>query len=113
MVWLGGLSGNPCLYRMAMDHLSIPGDFFLCLQMYLLTTNITATSVDVEQTFSQGRLVLLHVCSHLSVQSTRALLCLTGWSKMGLVSDDNMKSAAVLPEVDGEEEELALDWDAL
>src|SRR6266542_463175 len=104
MVWLGGLSGNPCLYRMAMDHLSIPGDFFFCLQMYLLTTNITATSVDVEPTFSQGQLVLLPVCSHLSVQSTRALLCLTGWSKKGLVSDDNMKSAAVSPEVDGEEE---------
>jgi len=96
-----------------MDYLSIPGDFFLCLQMYLLMTNITATSVDVEWTFSQGRLVLSHVHSRLSVQSTRALLCLAGWSKMGLVSDNNVKSAAVLPEVDGEEEELALDWDAL
>lgn len=81
--------------------------------MYLLITSITATSVNVEWTFSQGRLVLSHVHSHLSVQSTQALLCLGGWSKMGLVKDDDVKSAAVLPEVDGEEEELALGWDAL
>ena len=32
---------------------------------------------------------------------------------MGLVKDEDIKSAVVLPEVDGEEEELALDWDAL
>jgi len=103
----------PRLYRMAMDYLSIPGMFFYVCQMYLLMTIIAATSVDVERTFSQGRLVLSHVRSRLSVQSTRALLCLAGWSKMGLVNDDDVKSAAALPEVDGEEEELSLDWDAL
>lgn len=81
--------------------------------MYLLMKIITATSVDVERTFSQGRLVLSHVRSRLSVQSTRALLCLAGWSKMGLVKDEDIKSAVVLPEVDGEEEELALNWDAV
>jgi hypothetical protein len=32
---------------------------------------------------------------------------------MGLVKDDNVKSAAVLPKVNGEEEELALDWDVI
>ena len=32
---------------------------------------------------------------------------------MGYVRDDDVKSAAVLPEVDGEEEELADDWDSL
>jgi succinyl-CoA synthetase alpha subunit len=32
---------------------------------------------------------------------------------MELVKDDDVKSVAVLSEVDGEEEELALDWDAL
>lgn len=76
-------------------------------------TNITATSVDVKRTFSQGRLLLSHVRGCLSVQSTQALLCLRGWSKMGLVKDDDVKAVARLPEVDGEEEELALDWDAL
>jgi len=81
--------------------------------MYLLMTNTTATSVDVERTFSQGRLVLSHLRSRLSVQSTRALLCLEVWSKMGYVKDIDLKSAASLPEVDGEEDELAYDWDSV
>ena len=49
----------------------------------------------------------------VSVQLTCALLCLAGWSKMGLVKDENIKSAVVLPEVNGEEEELVLNWDAV
>ena len=32
---------------------------------------------------------------------------------MGYVKDDDVKAAAVLPEVDGEEDELAADWDSL
>jgi hypothetical protein len=32
---------------------------------------------------------------------------------MGYVKDDDVKSAAVLPEVDGEEEDLADNWDSL
>jgi hypothetical protein len=32
---------------------------------------------------------------------------------MGLVKDDDVKAAARLPEVDGEEQELALDWDTI
>ena len=74
---------------------------------------LLATSVEVERAFSQGRLLLSHVCSRLSVQSTRALLCLGVWSSMGYVKDDDIKAAAVLPEVDGEEEDLADDWDSL
>lgn len=31
---------------------------------------------------------------------------------MGYVKDDDVKAAAVLPEVNGEEEELAADWDS-
>ena len=96
-----------------MDYLSIPGKNFFVLANGLADENITTTSVDVERTFSQGHLVLSHVHSCLSVQSTRALLCLGIWSKMGLVEDDDVKSTARLPEVDGEEEELAIDWDAL
>jgi hypothetical protein len=72
----------------------------------------SATSVDVERTFSQGRLLLSHVCNRLSVQSTRALLCLGVWSLMGYVKDKDIKSATVLPEID-EEEDLPEDWDAI
>jgi hypothetical protein len=95
-----------------MDYLSIPG-IFIHYFPWNPYSQISATSVDVKQTFSQGRLVLSHVCSCLSVQSTHALLCLGEWSMMGLVRDDDVKSAAILPEVNGEEEELAPDWDAL
>lgn len=72
-----------------------------------------ATSVDVERTFSQGRLLLSHVRSRLSVQSTRALLCLGVWSLMGYVEDGDVKAAAVLPDVVGDEEDLPNDWDAM
>ena len=75
--------------------------------------NITATSINVEQTFSQGWLLLSHVCSRLSFQSTHALLCIGVWSLLGYVKDKDVKAAAVLLEVNGEEEGLAADWDSL
>ena len=74
---------------------------------------VSATSVDVERTFSQGHLILSHVRSRLSVQSTRALLCLGVWSTMGFVCDSDILPAVLLPELDGEEDELANDWDAM
>ena len=70
-------------------------------------------SVDAEWTFSQGHLILSHIHSQLSVQSTCMLLCLGVWSLMGYVKDSDVKSAAVLPEVDGAEEELEYDWDTI
>lgn len=64
-----------------------------------------ATSVDVERVFSKGRLVLAHVRNRLSVDSTQALLCLGAWSKLNLVKDADILSAAVLPDVkDGDSE---------
>ncbi|KAF8221571.1 hypothetical protein L208DRAFT_1327237 [Tricholoma matsutake] len=69
-----------------------------------------ATSINVECVFSKGRILLSHLCSRLSVQSTCALMCLGVWSKMGYVKDPDVKSATILPEVDGEEE-LAENWD--
>jgi hypothetical protein len=32
---------------------------------------------------------------------------------LGYINDDDVKAAAVLPEVRGEEEELAADWDMI
>ena len=74
-----------------------------------------ATSVDVEQTFSQGRLLLSHIHNRLSVQSTQALLCLGVWSEMGYVRDQDVKAATILPEVEqgDEDEDLPDDWDAI
>ena len=101
---------------MALDYLTIPGTlssihyFYFTIFAYHL---VSATSVDVERTFSQGRLILSHVRSRLSVQSTRALLCLGVWSSMGYVKDSDILPAAVLPEVVGEEDDLDIDWDAM
>ena len=71
----------------------------------------TATSVDVERVFSEGRLILSHVRNGLLVQSTHALMCLGTWSKMGLVKDKDLIEAGKLPDVDGDESELDSDWD--
>jgi hypothetical protein len=71
----------------------------------------TATSVDVERVFSKGRLVLSHVRNGLSVQSTRASICLGAWSKMGLVKDNDVMEVVKLPDVKGVEDKLNSDWD--
>ena len=63
-----------------------------------------ATSVEVEQLFSCGHLVLLHTWSWLSVASTHALLCLGSWSHLGLVRDEGLEAVANLNEVEGQME---------
>lgn len=80
-----------------------------------LNMNIIATSVDVERIFSRGRLLLSHVRSRLSAQSTRAILCLGSWSLLGLVKDDDVKAAAALPEIEGDESDYEMEegWDAI
>ena len=70
-----------------------------------------ATSVDVEHVFSKGRLVLSHVRNGLSVQSTRASICLGAWSKMGFMKDDDVMEAAKLPALNGSKDKLDNDWD--
>jgi hypothetical protein len=73
----------------------------------------TATSINVECVFSKGCILLSHLHSHLSVQSTCALMCVGVWSLMGYVKDNGVKAVSVLPEVDGDEEELGEDWDMI
>lgn len=63
-----------------------------------------ATSVDVERVFSKGRLILSHVRNRLSVDTTRALMCLGNWCKQGQVPDDVMKAVSRLPDVKDDEE---------
>ena len=115
--WYEKRSVYPRLHRMALDYLLIPGKQLLrCMcNMSLLTQIHLATSIDVERTFSQGRLLLSHVRSRLSVQSTQALICLGGWSLRGYIKDKDVKAVTVLPEVPAgdAEETLAPDWDAL
>jgi hypothetical protein len=74
-----------------------------------------ATSVAVECVFSQGRIVLSHLRSRLSVQSTRALMCLGVWSLLGFVNNSDIKAVVTLPgvPVDEKEDFLADGWDAI
>jgi hypothetical protein len=78
-----------------------------------VSSSFTATSVDVEQVFSQGRIVLSHLRNRLSVQSTRALMCLGVWSHLGYVKNSDIKGVVTLPEVpvDVKEDDLAVGWD--
>ena len=63
-----------------------------------------ATSVDVEHLFSRGRLLLSHTRSHLSVASTRALLCLGSWSLLGLVRDEDIETVSQMNDIDAQAE---------
>jgi len=95
----------PCLSRMALNYLSVPGvHCTVGLTLFLLLTSPLATSIDVECLFSCGQLLLSHVRSRLSVDSTRALLCLSAWSHLGLVKNEDVLKVGVLPEVDDEDE---------
>jgi hypothetical protein len=38
-------------------------------------------------------------------------MCLGAWTKLGLVHDADIRAAAALPDLEGQEEELQLGWD--
>ena len=72
--------------------------------------------MDVEHVFSQGQIIPSHLRSRLSVQSTRALMCLGVWSRLGYVNDIDIKAVVILlPEVNtnSKEAEIAIGWDAI
>ena len=71
------------------------------------------TSVDVERVFSQGQLLLPYVRNRLSSRSMHALLCLGDWSRCGHVKDGDIKAAAILPDIQGQEPPLASGWDSI
>lgn len=74
---------------------------------------ILATSVNVERVFSKGRILLSHLRSRLSVQSTRALMCVGEWSSKGFVKSKDIDVAMEVPEVEGEQDDLKEEWDVI
>lgn len=70
-------------------------------------------SVDVEQLFSCGRLLLSHVRSGLLAQTMCALLYVGLWSPLDLIRLEDIKAVASLPTVDGEDMEMADGWDTI
>src|SRR6266851_3286750 len=89
---------------MALNYHSIPCEcqnvttFVLVL---ISTTFFTTTgsSVSVECVFSQGYLLLLYMCNHLSSESIRTLLYLGDWSVYRLMKDCHIKTAAALLDI--------------
>ena len=56
-----------------------------------------------------------HIHNRLSAESTRALLCVGEWSRLGLVADEDVLAVTSTPEKDGEEsiDELSKGWDCI
>ena len=75
-------------------------------------SHCVATSVDVERVFSRGRLLLSHVRSRLSAQSTRSLLCVGNWSLRGFIKDSDVEAAAMMLDI-YKDEELEEGWDKI
>jgi hypothetical protein len=67
----------------------------------------------MEHVFSKGQILLSHIRNHLSVQSIRALMCLGNWSKLGYVRDQDVLAVTMLPDVEGDEEDLQDGWDTI
>lgn len=67
----------------------------------------------MERVFSKGRIVLSHIRNRLSVQSTRALMCLGNWSRLGYVRDKDVLAVTMKPDLEGDEEDLPDGWDAI
>jgi hypothetical protein len=115
--WHDRRADYPHLSRMAMDYLVIPRkcSYFYFPSQVDFSHILLATSVGVERTFSKGRLLLSHLRNRLSVQSTRALMCLGVWSLQGYVQDTDINKVTALEEIVGKErmDELSKDWDAI
>jgi len=73
----------------------------------------SASTVDVERVFSQGRLVLSHIRNRLSVQSTRACMCVGAWSLLGLIKDSDIRAALGEEVTGGAEDDPAGEWDVI
>lgn len=72
-----------------------------------------ATSVQVGRLFSRSRILISHLRSRLSAQTTRALLCLGDWSLLELVDDDDMKKVVSMEETQGIDTEMQDGWDRI
>lgn len=70
--------------------------------------------MDVERVFSQGRILLSHLCNRLLSATIRASMCVGVWSKMGFVRTKDINAVAVLDDADDDEDDyLELDWDKI
>ena len=90
------------LSHMALDYLTIPGEFSIYYHYNLhlfIGIMLTATSIDVEWLFSGGYLIVTHTHSLLSAQTTCVLLYLGAWSIFNLVKTEDMFAMAVFKDL--------------
>jgi len=52
-----------------------------------------ATAVDVERSFSRGRILINHLRNRLRTASIRALMCFGDWCRLQLVLDSELAAA--------------------
>src|SRR5258708_26608741 len=116
MLFCGGTNISTCILIFTEG----PWPLFQSLVRFIITENLglllnttLATSVHVERVFSQERILLSHIRSRLSVQSTCALMSLGAWSLMGYVEDSDIKAATIKPELLGDEKQLVVGWDVI
>ena len=96
------------------DGAGLPDDTWYAADLsfkWALTNVASATSVDVEHIFSRGRLLLSHTRNRMTAQTTRAVICLGAWSRLGLVKDDDVK--AVTAQTDDLEDEEDDGWEII
>lgn len=75
---------------------------------------ILATSIDVEQLFSCGQLLLSLTWSQLSVQTTCAVLCVGEWSTHNLIKAEDVCSVSEMKDEEGNDKrEMDDGWDAI
>ena len=58
-----------------------------------ITNFHSATAVDVERSFSRGRILINHLRNRLRTASIRALMCFGDWCRLQLVTDSNLAAA--------------------
>lgn len=82
--WAGMQAAGHPLATMALDFLSIPGEYISCIVqcMSKLIQYILATSTDVERSFSRGGLTISKLRHSLSDESARAATVLGSWSRL-------------------------------
>ena len=57
--------------------------------------------------------MLPHIRNRLSVQSTRACMCVGAWSLLGLIKDSDIKAALGVELTGGVEDDLASEWNVI
>jgi hypothetical protein len=71
----------------------VPGKIFVATFSRSSTMGYLATAVDVERSFSRGRILINHLRNCLHAASIHALMCFGDWCRLGLVPDAELARA--------------------